>query len=356
MAQWVKPEYRKGKIDRAGRLLLPWWTGGPNCPSPDNLGELWGIIQNWRTSHALPLNVFQAGLRKRAKKIDPDVIVAQRLKRLSSLLNKLARHPHMKLSQMQDLGGCRAILSNINAVDQLYDVYRGDPLLLPEETSLKCYDYIRRPKTDGYRGIHVVGRYDARKETRADWNGHRIEIQLRSHLQHAFATAVETVTTFTRTPLKFGAGPTGWRRFFSLVGSAFADRENTPLVKGTPRNQHELIAELKERTKELRVFHRLSGWTNVLQSLPIDVTQQPIRWLLLVLDIKKKTIDVTAYYDSKVASEELAQLERPAGGDTDAVLVWVPSIKQLRTAYPNYYADTEEFLTQLKMVLDGKIG
>jgi hypothetical protein len=35
-------------------------------------------------------------------------------------MNKLTGEPRMKLSQMQDLGGCRAIMSSIDAVEQLY--------------------------------------------------------------------------------------------------------------------------------------------------------------------------------------------------------------------------------------------
>src|SRR5271166_4137199 len=131
---------------------------------------------------------------------------------------------------MQDLGGCRAIMASVNAVEQLYDLYHvGTGDLFESEGKLKCYDYIREPKSDGYRGIHVVGRYSARAQKNEAWNGHRIEIQLRSQLQHAFATAVETVTTFTRLPLKFGAGPVEWRRFFTLMGSAFAIREKTTI-------------------------------------------------------------------------------------------------------------------------------
>ena len=78
----------------------------------------------------------------------------------------------MKLSQMQDLGGCRAILSDVESVYRLFDMYRG-PLTLFEDadTRLKCYDYIRTPKPDGYRGIHIVGRYQARLEKNLPWNG-----------------------------------------------------------------------------------------------------------------------------------------------------------------------------------------
>jgi hypothetical protein len=261
MAEWVRRAYGKGEIDRAGALLIPWWGGAPR---PDDLGHAYRVIQNWRTSHGLPLNVFQAGLRSRAKRVDEDILVAQRMKRFSSVMNKLVREPHMKLSQMQDLGGCRAILPDVPSVDTLYGMYRGDEPLYETETSLKCYDYIRHPKEDGYRGIHIVGRYQARTESRDLWNRHRIEIQLRSRLQHAFATTVETVTTFTREPLKFGAGPAEWRRFFALMGSALALREATPLVSGTPTNDKAIIMELREVTRALKVRQRLQGWTDAV--------------------------------------------------------------------------------------------
>jgi hypothetical protein len=41
------------------------------------------------------------------------------------MMNKLVREPTMKLSQMQDLGGYRAIVSDVGAVDRLYEMYRG---------------------------------------------------------------------------------------------------------------------------------------------------------------------------------------------------------------------------------------
>jgi hypothetical protein len=108
-------------------------------------------------------------------------------------------------------------------------------------------------KKDGYRGIHVVARYHPRKSEREPWDGHRVEIQMRTRLQHAFSTAVETVTAFTRQPLKFGAGPVEWRRFFSLMGSALALREGTESVPDTPTDKTQLIAEFKNAAAELKV-------------------------------------------------------------------------------------------------------
>jgi hypothetical protein len=91
---------------------------------------------------------------------------------------------------------------------------------------------IDAPKAkNGYRGIHVVGRYAARAETSEPWNGQRIEIQLRTQLQHAFATAVETVNHIHKVqPLKFGAGPAEWRRFFSLGRFSICDKRGPRLM------------------------------------------------------------------------------------------------------------------------------
>ena len=347
MAEWTRRDYSKGEIDRMGALLVPWWSG---AGKPDNLGHAWVVIENWRSSHGLPSNVFQAGLRSRAKRVTREVIVAQRMKRIISVMNKLHREPLMKLSQMQDLGGCRAILPSVNEVDKLYGMYRGDEPLLAGEGYLKCHDYIRAPKDDGYRGIHVVGRYSARIADREAWNGHRIEIQLRSRLQHAFATTVETVTTFTREPLKFGAGPAKWRRFFALMGSALAVREATPLVPGTPIDATELIKELRDVTRTLKVRQRLQGWTDAVKTLPrknID----GFKWLLLVLNLADNTVKVTGYSNRREASTVIAEIEQSKNEELDAVLVWVGSISDLRAAYPNYYADTREFIEALDHAL-----
>jgi hypothetical protein len=349
MAEWVKRESSKGAIDRAGQFLVGWW----NDPSDDMPMEKWTpafhIVDNWRACHGLPLNVIQAGLRGRIRRVEQKPIVAQRLKRFSSIMNKLVREPDMKLSQMQDLGGCRVILSNVPAVVAIYHMYEQEPRLY-EEGSLKCYDYVTTPKEDGYRGIHVVARYHPRLVERMPWNGQRIEIQLRTKLQHAFATAVETVTTFTREPLKFGAGPAEWKRFFSLAGSVLAVREKTPLVENTPSNEAELIAELREAAKALKVTQRLQGWASALRTLPRKHIKN-FEWLLLALDTTKNTIAVTGYPSREEASKAVAEIEKSKRTDLDAVLVWVNSVKRLRAAYPNYYADATAFLEALTVAL-----
>ncbi len=60
------------------------------------------VLDNWRACRAYLLQVIKMTLYRRAKRIDPDAVVAQRLKRRPSIEIKLGDNPNMKLSQMQD--------------------------------------------------------------------------------------------------------------------------------------------------------------------------------------------------------------------------------------------------------------
>jgi ppGpp synthetase/RelA/SpoT-type nucleotidyltranferase len=159
------------------------------------------IVNNWRSSHSFPLNTFTVGLKRRAKGIDAQCIIAQRIKRMSSIELKLRRFPTMTKAQMQDLGGCRAVMSSVPAVNRLVKAYRSSDIKHPLQN---CDDYITEPKSSGYRGVHLIYRYNSdRKQT---YNSLKIEMQLRTHLQHAWATAVETVGTLQRQALKSSQG------------------------------------------------------------------------------------------------------------------------------------------------------
>lgn len=64
-------------------------------------------------------------LRKVAGDLDSDPTVAQRIKRLPSIPHKLERIPGMQLSRMQDVGGCRAVVSATAIVNELVAYYRS---------------------------------------------------------------------------------------------------------------------------------------------------------------------------------------------------------------------------------------
>ena len=81
-------------------------------------------MNQWRVLHEVPLNTFQATLRTRLKHHHlKDVIVAQRLKRASTIIDKLSRESGMSLDRMHDIGGLRVILKSIEEVRKVEKIY-----------------------------------------------------------------------------------------------------------------------------------------------------------------------------------------------------------------------------------------
>lgn len=249
---------------------------------------------------------------------------------------------------MQDIAGCRAVLPSVHDVDALVGLY-GDSDLKHE--LIDSDDYIRSPKKSGYRGIHLIYSYYSDKTEK--YNGLKIEIQFRSRLQHAWATAVETVDTFTRQALKSSQGERDWLRFFQLMSSEMAVREGTPTVPGTPNGADDLIEELRHLAKQLDVVGKLSAFGHTLSKAQPNLRGS--HYFLMVLDSRDHRITVHGYRkrDLVAASTRYLEIERQNIEDPnmDAVLVSVDSLQALKRAYPNYYLDTRVFLVELQRAI-----
>ena len=340
---WATRSNSDEEINAAGRALIS------RRSQPDEVDSAIGVINNWRSAHAFPLNTMQMRLRDKASEVDRrSPLVAQRIKRLSAIDSKLRRLRNVQLSQMQDIGGCRAIVASNRAVARLSRTYKAGRIRHELERE---NDYIRNPSADGYRSLHLIYRYFS--DRNSQYNGQRVEIQLRSRLQHAWATAVETVDAFIDQQLKINQGEQRWTRFFALIGGHLAFRERTSLVPGTPSEHSELIAELRDLTGTLNVENRLRAIQALIHYIEREL--QGAYYYLLDLDLDKHMLSVTPYTRAQTeeASTRLAQLEveyRPAT-NRDVLLASVPSVKELRRAYPNYFADTEIFLNELRRAI-----
>src|SRR6185295_3672704 len=116
---WTLPDYKKPEIDRAGKILTQ------KDPPASELEKALTVMNNWRSSHSFPMNTFKIRLGRASKRIDNEALIVQRLKRVPSIIKKLnrAQTQTMKLSQMQDIGGCRAVLSDVSLVKKLTNFY-----------------------------------------------------------------------------------------------------------------------------------------------------------------------------------------------------------------------------------------
>lgn len=338
--KWQAPQYRRGQVDAAGRVLA---AGNPD---DDAVNEALTVLNNWRLSHSFPLNTLQMGLRQKARNVYASALVAQRLKRVPSIVYKLQRFSTMNLSQMQDIGGCRAVVRNVQEVRRLRELYslsRSKHLLVNEK------DYIVGPKESGYRGIHLVYRFASAHSP--EYSDLLIEIQLRSRLQHAWATAVETVGTFLRQALKASQGEAEWLQFFKLAGSAFATIEASPLIPGTPSVRNDLLRELRTSSSELDVGGKLRAYGAAL-NITKDPTQADARYFLLSLKPQDRSLVVHAYrqQDLQRATDDYLGVEKQLSlfPGAEAVLVAAESLDALRRSYPNYFLDTQVFLERLE--------
>lgn len=200
-------------IDRAGVRLRDWALSGRPDEDLDDT-EFRGCVDavwEYRRKLAPTLRKVTVGIRQFVQRESTQVIVAQRLKRLPTIINKLERHPTMKLTRMQDIGGCRAILPGGTA-----EVSRVIARMQRNAGTWKIRsvdDYGAAPRATGYRAVHVVVVRDARM----------VEIQLRTARQHAWATEVERVGFRNRHPhLKDGEGPADLIEYYELVGQILA--------------------------------------------------------------------------------------------------------------------------------------
>lgn len=331
----LSQEYSKKDVQRAGETLIV-----EEIWEKDNEAFRWSmrVLSNWRANHAEVLNEITETLQTAGSKVDRKAIVVKRLKRTPSIVRKLRRFNKMKLRNMQDIAGCRAIVSTTKNV---YKVKRE----LTKSGRFKVRDYIEKPKSDGYRGMHLVCK------VKNSNHGHQypVEIQLRSKIQHSWATAVEIVDLFTKQTLKSNVGNKDWLEFFKLISHEFSklERIDNPPIEYSLNNSLRLIKKLDIHKK----FKAFAGSLNIIESHAMNVADG---YNLIQIDFDDKTVEVTSFpYDKfNEATEMYLQSEKTAAQRTNLVVALVSSesIENLKEAYPNYFADSALFIEHVKQV------
>jgi len=338
----VELKYSRKAIGRAGDML------STKALLSEEYNDGLEKLSNWRASHVYPLQIIQQLLKKRAKKIDRLSLVAQRLKRTPSIINKLKLYPSMKLHRLQDVGGCRAILTSIDRVYKLRDNIIQN---FSTHSLVKENDYISEMKDSGYRGIHLIYRFHSKSNI--EFNNHLIEIQLRTKLQHSWATSVEILGTYYKEALKSSQGSQEVLDFFKKISLLFSYSENNKLDLNS-KSMNTLKISILEDIEQLDLITKLRAFSVTTNS--IAQGDKKDGYTLLILDTNEMVVKIQYFKknEMEMAIHEYLKLERESGNmnSDNIVLVSTQSIHNLKKTYPNYFADSKVFIENLEELLD----
>lgn len=331
---WTESKYSKNQINKAGKKICK------GDASDTELRDAYKIVGNWRAAHAYPLYVITRKLRSLCGN---RAMVVHRLKRMDSIVGKLKRFQQMSLFGMQDLGGCRVIAPTISDVYTIANRYENSRI---RHTRYKENDYLQSPKPDGYRCLHRVYEYKSDDPT-SKYNKMKIEIQFRTKLQHAWATAVEVMSLYTNSNLKSGVGEEQYFRFFALISSLFAIKEELPIVPNTSEDVGTLLKEIADLDKKYRFIQKLYHVSTAIYAQNLIESKENYDYFLMSLDINTNMLKIYGYstFHLNDAIEQYNKLELLA--NTNNVLASAKSMEELREAYPNYFGDVGEFMAEV---------
>ena len=296
------------------------------------------VIEEWRSAHAAVLNTFQALLRNRAKDYGGSVV--QRLKRKSTIFDKLHRQEKMELSRMDDVAGCRVILPDIKTLQQFRGSLHNANFKHTLKNEPEKYNYIRRPKKDGYRGVHDVYAYDVNSIEGRNLKGLRAEIQYRTLVQHSWSTANEILGVITEAQPKYHRGDPRYVEAMALAGEILARGLEGCVGPFGGWTNNQVVSRFIELDLDLGLRLRL-------KALQVADQTKNSPHGHVVLSKSGFTLTVTNFDNAENAMAYLFEKER-LEPETDTVYVTGDTVDGIRLGYKNYYDDATEFLVMLE--------
>jgi len=200
----------RSRIDKAGRVLA-----APLEDLTEEYLDLERVFDDYRESHLQPLTNLTSLVQGALSQHGAKYYIAQRLKRRPQILRKLNRL-HVRLTQLQDIGGLRVIVKDNDAVDRAATLI--DEAIHKSDFVEKYRDTDYRPNgrdDSGYRAFHKI----------VSEAGLRFEVQIRTDAQHYWAESIERTSVFYGKRLKEGEGSNDVLSYFRSLSEVFADIE-----------------------------------------------------------------------------------------------------------------------------------
>jgi putative GTP pyrophosphokinase len=336
MAPKSRPPWSsKGLINRAGQAFRE-----HREPTEQELES----FNSWRGAHKYILNTFQANLRNRTR--GTGIIVAQRLKRRHTIIDKLSREPQMQLARMDDVAGCRMIFDSIPALDEFRAKFHKARFRHKRKNDKDKYNYIKNPRSTGYRGIHDIYEYRAITDEGKPYNGLLLELQYRTQVQHAWATSVEVVSRITENQPKFEKGDERYIEFFQLASEIMARVHEKTCSCYKDVSRADLIARFEALDADINLVRMLHSLHTIYTGADGGN---------LILQFSQHGNLLIHQVADQEATEAYFRLEKDNPGD-DIVLVSADTFDEIRSAYRNYFSDPRDFLRYLHEASQGLGG
>ena len=160
-------------------------------------------------------------------------------KSTNSVIEKLYRES-IRLSQVQDIAGCRVVVADVSAQQRLIISLRD---IFPTTTVIDR----RADPSYGYRAVHVIARIV----------GKSIEIQIRTQLQHLWADLSEKLSDVVDPSIKYGGGESKIRETLMILSAQVAEGEALEKALTRRRRKH-VTKQYKQETQKFR--EELAQW------------------------------------------------------------------------------------------------
>lgn len=255
----------------------------------------------------------------------------------------------MQLARMDDVAGCRLIFNDIDSLYEFRKKFIKARFHHKRKNDLEKYDYIKNPKDSGYRGIHDVYSYDVNSEKGKDLKGLLVEIQYRTGIQHAWATAVEVIGFITSSQPKFEKGDKRYQHVMALASEILARSYENKVGPFPEMTDIDLVKEFVEKEKQINLLSILKG----LNSTNVEISEN--RNAILIFSPSGE-LEIKTYRSGPEALRALFELEAEQTGN-DIVLVKADTTEEVRFAFKNYFSDAQDFIQLVEQgceILAGK--
>lgn len=295
--------------------------------TPEELEQL----QEFRTSFSKPLvNIFNK-TRELADKINQSSILAFRLKRIDTIINKLSREKEMDLSRMGDIGGIRCIFYNEA------EVYKAKALIENTfESGGKTRDYINEIKRDiGYKSIHMYVKDPISQK--------RIEIQLRTRNHHNWATLIEITDLLYDLRLK-ELGFESNEKFGKFHALMSSDKELSKV-------EAELVYDVLDKYNFISVLSKTFRKNNAEVKKRWSSEEKNNSFFLI--EASKKDIPTLKSFKTFEEAENAYFEKYKENSSAEIVLTSIkkPNFKQISVAYANYILSYHTFTSDIRPII-----